>query len=112
MYFLYDTSCNYFTSSRDLGYINKEQDCVDVVTLIADGLRKLDSQFESLVRFEEIIMKKLRDAELRLANLKKSQEVRKPVECHVSSPLIRFHLTVAFPWFLSWNYICPNCYCF
>ena len=57
--------------------MNKDKDCVprDVETLLSDGLRKLDAQFESLVRFEEIIMKKLQDSELRLSHSKKIQEV-------------------------------------
>jgi len=48
----------------------------EVGTLLLDGLHRLESHFDSLVRFEEVIMKKLSDAELKIENDKKREEVR------------------------------------
>lgn len=44
--------------------------------LIAEGLCRLEAHFESLMRFEEIIMKKLKDNEIRYGLSKKRQGVR------------------------------------
>ncbi len=43
--------------------------------VIAESLCRLEAQFDNLMRFEELIMKKVRDNEIRYGNAKQRNEV-------------------------------------
>lgn len=47
----------------------------DIGSRMLNAIRRLESQFESLVRFEDVIMKKLKDSDLHCASQKITIEV-------------------------------------
>ena len=79
------TICNFFETLqnniiyRELSFLKKGKELTPAD--LADGLRRLDAHFESFVRFEDVIVKKLRDTEIRLEQGMKRQEVTLFFQC-------------------------------
>jgi len=59
--------------ARDCGQSTVDRELT--VADVADGIRRLDAHFDNFVKFEEIMMKKLRDTEIRLGQTLQRQEV-------------------------------------